>query len=122
MFHFQQMVYVGYPITIATALSIFGFSRDENNRAALNYHLAKHGLGLYFYDKGIYILGVHVSMLMGNRDSYMSVDKGVDSILAHKKMVSESLAESGANLAEFDIQIMEGDAKRVYNPPPYLIS
>jgi len=116
------MVYVGYPITIKTALSMFGFSEDYDNRPALDYHLAKHGLGLHFYDKGIHILGLHVPLLMGNRDSYISVDDGVDSILTHKKMVVESLVAAGANLTEFDIQIMEGDAKRVYNPPPYLIS
>jgi hypothetical protein len=36
--------------------------------------------------------------------------------------VSEGLAAAGANLSEFDIEIMEDEPLRVYNPQPYVIT
>jgi hypothetical protein len=43
-------------------------------------------------------------------------------ILQTKQNLLTSLKEAKADLSEFDLQPMEGEPVRVYNPEPYLIS
>jgi len=120
------MLYIGYPVSLETAFMMFG---DKNPQAydqpRLNNfraHLAKYGLKLEFYDKNIYILGMVVEEIHVSNDNYVSVDDTLALILSYKKRVSEGLAAAGANLSEFDIEIMEDEPLRVYNPQPYVIT
>ena len=118
------MLYIGYPISFATACAIFGFDSMDpmEEERIVNTHLLKYALKMYHYDKNVYILGMVVEEIHVHKDKYVSVDDTLALILQYKKKVSESLAAAGANLAEFDIEIMEDEPQRVYNPQPYAIT
>ena len=119
------MVYVGYPITLNTAYSIFNYPcyyTPVQLKDMLDTHLEKHGLSLYFYDKGVYILGLRVKELCGKNDKYVFADKAIELLILYKQQVIDNLKGAGANLSIVDIQILEGDVQRVYNPQPYIVS
>ena len=119
------MLYVGYPISFETACKIFDepyVVRFEKIDDILQKRLAEHGLTLSHYDKNVWILGMSVKELMLTNDNYMQVSDALEIIMYYKRKVMDSLKEAGANLAEFDIEIMEGEPIRVTNPSPYVIT
>lgn len=119
------MVYIGYPISFETACALFGivYSQDYDKlNTALDAHLEKYGLKLYFYDKGVFILGMVIKELWVGNDKYVPVNDALELMVLYKKQVIESLSAAGADLTEFNIEIMEGEPIRVYNPQPYAIS
>ena len=119
-------MYIGYAISIMTAFSIFGYRQSvEDSWARYNVlrdHLKKHDMDLYFYDKNVYILGKRVDEFSATNDTHYSVNDAVELMIAYKHKVTASLKEAGANLAEFTIEVMEGEPMRVQNPPPYVIT
>ena len=121
------MVYIGYPIRLATAFDIFGYPYNENTDTThlynmLKVHLATYDLNLYFYDKGVYILGMAIHEFYVTNDTHFTVNDATELMIVYKHKVMQSLKAAGANLSEFDIEVMEGESSRVKNPPPYVIS
>lgn len=114
------MLYIGYPISFETACSILGYSPAIGLKE-LNDRLATQGIGFHFYDKNVYILGTHVPELFVAHTP-ISVDDALGHIIAYKKKVSDALTALGANLTEFDVEIMEDEPKRVYSPQPYAMT
>ena len=119
-------MYIGYAISITTAFSIFGYRQSVEDSwvryNTLREHLAKHDLDLYFYDKNVYILGKRVDEFSATNDTHYSVNAAFELMITYKHKIIASLKEAGANLEEFDIEVMEGEPTRVQNPPPYVIT
>jgi hypothetical protein len=73
-----------------------------------------------FYDKNVFILGLVVNHFhAGHKPTF--VNDALEVILSYKKRVTDALVKAAADLTEFDIEIMEDEPQRVYNPQPYLI-
>ena len=119
-------MYIGYAISIMTAFNIFGYRQSVEDSwvrsNVLRDHLKKHDLDLYFYDKNVYILGKQVNDFSATNDNHYSVSDAIEVIIAYKHKVAQNLKAAGANLAEFDIEVMEGEPTKVNNPQPYLIT
>jgi len=125
IFIIYNMLYIGYPVSFKTACKILNFKYDSEDYQLYNKmktHLAKHDLILDYYDKGIYILGMYINELCVRYDNYSNADQAVDVIIYYKKKVIDSFKAIDADLSEFDIEIMEEEPKRVYNPEPYILS
>jgi len=119
------MLYVGYPISFKTACKILhepDIVRFEKINDIIKTRLAEHGLELSYYDKNVWILGMAVKELMLINDNYMQVSDALEIIMYYKRKVMDSLKQVGADLSEFDIEIMEGEPIRVTNPLPYVIT
>jgi hypothetical protein len=119
------MLYVGYPISFETACKILDepyVVRFEKINDIIKTRLAEHGLELSYYDKNVWILGMAVKELMLINDNYMQVSDALEIIMYYKRKVMDSLKQVGADLSEFDIEIMEGEPIRVTNPLPYVIT
>jgi len=105
---------------------MFGYRQsDEDSWVRYNTlrdHLKKHDLDLYFYDKGVYILGKNVEEFHAGNDIHYTVNEAFEVMITYKQTVTRNLLLAGAKLYEFDIEVMEGTPTRVYNPPPYVIT
>ena len=112
-------LYVGYPITFATACDLFGLPHDTNH---LLVTIQSTGLDLYRVDKGQYILGLEVKEVADLWDNFMSVDEGLIHILRQKKNVVDLLRAAKIDLSDFLLERMESEPLRVHNPQPYLIT
>ena len=123
-------MYIGFPVSYKTTATILGFpyTDDENDEhftminKQVDEHLAKYGLKLHYYDKNVYILGYAVKDFWIGNDKFIQVDDALILILKYKKKLMDTLAMLGANLTEFDIELMEDEPKRVYNPQPYVLT
>lgn len=119
-------MYIGYAISMMTAFSMFEYRQSEEDAWArynvLRDHLAEHDLDLYFYDKNVYILGMRVDEFSAVNDTHYTVNDAIELMITYKNKVAQNLKAAGANLAEFDIEVMEGEPTKVQNPPPYLIT
>ena len=119
-------MYIGYPISLETAFNIFGIKDPEMyNQPRYNKmraDLKEHDLDLYFYDKGVYILGMQVDEFLAGNDTHYTVNDAFELMITYKNKVIAGLKAAGANLAEFDIEVMEGEPTKVKNPQPYVIS
>ena len=119
-------MYIGYAISMMTAFNMFGYSQSVEDSwvryNVLREHLVKHDLDLYFYDKNVYILGKRVNEFSATNDTHYTVSDAIELMIAYKQKVAQNLKVAGANLAEFDIEVMEGEPQRVQNPPPYVIT
>ena len=119
-------MYIGYAISLETAFTMFGYNKsteDDNLRYnRLVAHLKKHDLDLYFYDKGVYILGRNVEEFHAGNDTHYTVNEAFEVMITYKQTVTRNLLLAGAKLYQFDIEVMEGTPTRVYNPPPYVIT
>jgi len=109
-----------------TAFSMFGYRQSlEDSWVRYNLlrdHLKKYDLDLYFYDKNVYILGKQVNEFSAGNDTHYSVNDAFEVMIAYKHKVTEALKAAGANMAEFDIEVMEGEPQRVQAPQPYVIT
>ena len=123
-------MYIGFPVsykTTATILSI-PYTDDEIDEyyttiiKHIDDHLAKYDLKLHHYDKNVYILGYKINNFSICADKEVPVDDAIIVMLNYKKKVMDALAAAGANLTEFDIEIMEDEPKRVKNPQPYVLT
>jgi len=119
-------MYIGYAISMMTAFSMFGYRQSVEDSwvryNVLRDHLKKHDLDLYFYDKNVYILGMQVNDFSATSDIHYSVNDAIEVMIAYKHKVTVALKAAGANLAEFDIEVMEGEPTKVQNPQPYVIT
>jgi hypothetical protein len=119
-------MYIGYPITLETAFMMFGYRQPMEDAQprynVLREHLAKHDLDLYFYDKGVYILGMQVNEFHASNDTHYSVSDAFEVMIAYKNKVIAALKAADANLEDFDIEVMEGEPTNVKNPQPYVIT
>ena len=88
----------------------------------LRQHLAKHNLDIYFYDKNVYILGMQVNEFHAANDTHYTVLDAIEVIIKYKNKVTQNLKAADANLAEFTIEVMEGEPTKVQNPQPYVIT
>ena len=119
-------MYIGYPITLETAFMMFG-SKDPEMYDEPRYNkmcadLKKHDLDLYFYDKGVYILGKQVNDFSAASGTHYLLIDAIEVMIGYKNKVIAGLKAAGANLAEFDIEVMEGEPTKVQNPQPYVIT
>jgi len=119
-------MYIGYPISLRTAFTLFGYRQPMEDAQprynVLRDHLAKHDLDIYFYDKNVYILGKQVNEFHAANDTHYTVLDAIEVMIAYKHKVAQNLKAAGANLAEFTIEVMEGEPTKVNNPVPYLIT
>jgi len=121
-------MYIGFPVSYKTTAEILNFPYDEMDEyytiisKQIDEHLAKYHLKLHHYDKNVYILGYKVADFSICADNYVQVDEAFIVILNYKKKVMDELAAAGADLTEFDIEIMEDEPKRVKNPQPYVLT
>ena len=115
------MLHVGYPVTFETAKSLFPWAENMDGDE-FEMILPTHNIGLWSVDKGLYILGLEIPELSNLWDNFVQVEDALILILQAKKTLVTALKESHADLSEFNIEPMEGEPKRVYNPEPYLIS
>ena len=119
-------MYIGYPISLETAFTIFGYNQStedaEPRYNRLIAHLKKNNLDLYFYDKNVYILGMRVDEFTAGNDTHYLVSDAFELMTTYKHKVTTALRAVGANMSEFDIEVMEGEPQRVQNPQPYVIS
>lgn len=122
----NNTMYIGYPISLNTAFNIFGnkesMEHEEPRYTRFAAHLKKHNLELYFYDKNVYILGKRLDEFHPGNDTHYSVNDAIELIIGYKHKIAASLKAAGANLAEFDIEVMEEEPKRVQNPQLYIIT
>jgi hypothetical protein len=91
------------------------------------YVIATYGIvtilpALMSQTKNVWILGMSVKELMLTNDNYVQVSDALEIIMYYKRKVMDSLKQVGADLSEFDIEIMEGEPIRVTNPLPYVIT
>ena len=70
----------------------------------------------------VYILGYNIKEFWIGTDKFIQVDDALILILKYKKKLMDTLALAGANLTEFDIEIMEDEPMRVKNPQPYVLT
>ena len=105
------MLYIGYPITKATAYKILGQPESVNIEA----YIRSKRLRLYEIDKGLCVLGLAVASLTNYCPNYMNV---VIAILNYKKCVVRRLSAAKADLSDFDLEVMESEPIRVQNPSP----
>jgi len=120
-------MYVGYPISLKTAFTIFGYKEPEGDATAqyntLREHLKNYSLDLYFYDKNVYILGLRLMEFDAARDFHYPVEHAAKVISGYSSMVKRNLILAGARIQyEFDIEVLEGEPERVQHPEPYLIT
>ena len=119
-------MYIGYPINLETAFNIFGIKDPEMyNQPRYNKmraDLKVYDLDLYFYDKNVYILGKRVYDFSASSDTHYLVIDAIEVMIGYKNKVIAGLKAAGANLAEFDIEVMEGEPTKVKNPQPYVIT
>lgn len=115
------MLVIGYPVNYETICKFFNVSSEEGIDVE---KLTKEKSELEFHstDKGQYILGLEVKEARDLWDNFISVDDALVLILQKKKLVKELFEKAKIDLSEFDLEKMEGEPERVYNPPPYLIS
>ena len=114
-------MYVGYPISFHTACAIFHLSPDTMTIKGLDHYLSHYGLNFMFYDKNVFILGLVVNDFhAGHKPTF--INDALEVILSYKKQLTNALTAAAADLTEFDIEIMEDEPQRVYNPQPYLIT
>lgn len=113
-------MYVGYPISFTTACFLFHLPPETTTDTMLHAHLTTYGITFTFYDKNVWILGLQVKEFYIG-DTYISVNEAFEILMYYKKKVVDALTAARARMAEFDIEIMEGDPLRVYNPQPYVI-
>jgi len=119
-------MYVGYPISLKTAFTIFGYEEPEDAMAQYHFmreHLKNFSLDLYFYDKNVYILGLRLMEFDAARDFHYPVEHAAKVISGYSSMVKRNLILAGARIQyEFDIEVLEGEPERVQHPEPYLIT
>ena len=115
------MLYVGYPVSYQTTCNLFSVS-EEIREEELKAVVSKAGLGFFWIDKNLCILGLSIREVNNLGDSFVSVDDSLVLILQKKNEVSRCLKEAGIDLSDFMIEIMEGEPQQVFNPMPYLIS
>jgi hypothetical protein len=117
-------MYIGYPISLETAFTMFGYNQSTEDAQPrynrLTAHLKKHELDLYFYDKNVYILGMRVNDFSAANDIHYSVNDAIELMIEYKHKVSSSLKASGANVADFNIEVMEGEPQRIQTTPSYV--
>jgi hypothetical protein len=112
------MLYIGYPITEATAYKIFN-KPDPTNIYA---YISSKRLRLYEIDKGLCVLGLAVKSLSNYSSKYLSVDDTIITILNYKKKVMRRLLAASADLSEFDLEVMESEPIHVKNPSPMALT
>ena len=115
------MLYVGYPVSYETTCKLFSVP-EEIREEELKAVVSKAGLGFFWIDKNLCILGLAIREVNNLGDSFVSVDDSLILILQKKNEVSRCLKEAGIDLSDFMIEIMEGEPQQVFNPMPYLIS
>jgi len=124
-------MYIGYPISLETAFKIFGYRQPMENAQprynVLRDHLLKHDLDIYFYDKNVYILGKQVNEFNAVNDTHYTVPDAIDIMVKYNHKITDALKAAGANMLEFDIEVMEGEPQRIktshpYIPQPYVIT
>lgn len=123
-------MYIGFPVSYKTTATILGFKYTDDEideyytiiKKQVDTHLANYGLKLHYYDKNVYILGYNIKEFWICTEKFVQVDDALILILKYKKKVMDALANAGANLTEFDIELMEDEPKRVYNPQPYVLT
>jgi hypothetical protein len=108
------MLYIGYPITEATAYKIF----NQPSTADIHAYIRSKRLRLYEIDKGLCILGLAVKALHNYAPDYISVDDTIIAILNYKKKVVRRLQAANADLSDFELEVMEDEPIHVQNPPP----
>jgi len=113
------MLYVGYPITLETAHTLF---RQPPRSVDIRKHIQSLGIHLYHIDKGLLVLGYGVTELTNYGPKYVSVDETLILILQYKKRLIDALAAAKVDLADFAIEHMEGEPERVHFPPPYTMT
>ena len=122
----KPTMYIGYAISMMTAFNMFSYRQSEEDAwvryNALRDHLAKYDLDIYFYDKNVYILGMRVDEFSAVNDTHYTVNDAIELMITYKHKVTAALKAAGANLAEFDIEVMEGEPTKVQNPQPYAIT
>ena len=117
----NKMLYVGYPVSYQTTCNLFSVS-EELREEELKAVVSKVGLGFFWIDKNLCILGLAIREVNNLGHSFVSVDDSLVLILEKKKEVTRCLKEAGIDLSDFMIEKMEGEPQRVFNPMPYLIS
>ena len=123
-------MYVGFPVSYKTTATILGFPYNEDEideystivNKQVDDYLSEYGLKLHYYDKNVYILGYNIKEFWIGTDKFIQVDDALILILKYKKKLMDTLALAGANLTEFDIEIMEDEPMRVKNPQPYVLT
>jgi hypothetical protein len=115
------MIYIGYLVSFETAVSLFPWAELSSERE-FEESLKQYNLVIDYIDKGQCILGVSIPELSDKWDVFVHVDDAIMRIIQTKKTVIDAFKKANANLREFDLQPMEGEPVRVYNPEPYLIS
>lgn len=115
------MLYVGYPVSYQTTCNLFSVSEDLRGEE-LKVVVGKAGLGFFWIDKNLCILGLAIREVNNLGDSFVSVDDSLVLILEKKKEVTRCLKDADIDLSDFMIEKMEGEPEQVFNPMPYLIS
>lgn len=112
------MLYVGYPITLETAYSLFKQPTTVN----IYRHIKDLGINLYEIDKGLHVLGYGIKELTNYGPKYVSVDDTLILILQYKQRLIAALAAANVDLEDFDIEHMESEPERVHSPSPYTMT
>jgi len=108
------MLYIGYPITEATAYKIF----NQPDPVNIHTYIRSKRLRLYEIDKGLCVLGLAVKELHNYAPDYISVDDTIIAILNYKKKVVRRLQAANADLSDFELEVMEDTPIRAHNPIP----
>ena len=118
----NKMIYIGYLVRFETAKSLFPWAKnysDTEFEKSINNH---NHLKIDGIDKGQCVLGIPIKALSDLWDVFVHVDDGIQMILETKKLLYKVLRDLEADLSDFELEQMEGDSIRVFNPEPYLIS
>ena len=115
------MLYVGYPVSYATACKLFSVLEGTPVQD-LKAVISKAGLNLFWIDKNLNILGVEVTEVAKVGETFVSVDDALVLILQKKKEVTRLFKETGVDLSELWLEKMEEEPELAFNPQPFLIS
>ena len=115
------MLVIGYPVNYKTICKFFNVNSEEGIDIK-KLIKEKSELELHSTDKGQFILGLEVKEARDLWENFIEVDNAIILILQKKKIVKELFEKARIDLIEFDLEKMEGEQERVYNPLPYLIS
>ena len=114
------MLYIGYPISLTTAMYFYNLNPETSSIDELMDHVNTSGFVLEYVDKGQYVFGMVVPTFRDG--NYINVDDILMNIIKVKKNFVQQIKNAVIDISKFMIQpIGEEATETVYNPEPYFI-
>ena len=118
------MLFIGFPVELTEAYRILGVDvviKEENYDYGeeLSEYLQPFGLGVFYIDAGVCVLGRKLDDALGKK--YNPVSHFTDSIWRESTDVLAKLKDAGANLSRIRICHMYEESKTVMDAKPMVM-